>query len=395
MAVTTFVGQRSALFRLAFVTAVLTVATLGFYRFWMKTRLRRWYWSAVRPGGTSLEYVGEPLEKLLGFLIAVVFLAFYLGLVNLVLVFGSFALLNGIGGGYALYFLGVVPLIFYARYRARRYVLGRTRWRGIRFGVRPGAWGYAARALGHWLLTLATLGLWWPRMTFALERYRIDRTSYGDLDMVQGGGWRMLYPPFGPLLAGALLSALTGLAAIEQSAQTGAAPILWLLAATVPLTLYGLVHYSVHATRLLVSARRAGPLGLIARPRVPRVLGIYALGGLATLAGIVALMIATGAVLVGLTIAVSGSTGPLEGLTEGGEGPVWLLTALGVLSYFLIFLGFGILRHIFILMPLWRHYAQTLTITGMAALPRVQQTRRDQMTQAEGFAEALDVGAAL
>jgi hypothetical protein len=34
----------------------------------MKTRLRRWYWSSIRPDGLPLEYFGDPLEKLLGIL---------------------------------------------------------------------------------------------------------------------------------------------------------------------------------------------------------------------------------------------------------------------------------------------------------------------------------------
>ena len=84
-----FTGNRSALFWLALKTGFWTVLTLGFYRFWMKTRLRRWYWSAIRPGGHPLEYVGDPWEKLLGFFIAVVVLTFYIGIVNLVLMFVS------------------------------------------------------------------------------------------------------------------------------------------------------------------------------------------------------------------------------------------------------------------------------------------------------------------
>ena len=69
-------GRTGPLLGLAIKTGIFTVLTLGLYRFWMKTRLRRWYWSSVRPGGQPLEYVGEPMEKLLGFLIAVVIMAF-------------------------------------------------------------------------------------------------------------------------------------------------------------------------------------------------------------------------------------------------------------------------------------------------------------------------------
>ena len=95
-----FVGNRSALFWLALKTGFWTVLTLGFYRFWMKTRLRRWYWSAIRPGGHPLEYVGDPLEKLLGFFIAVVILTFYIGIVNLLLMFVSFSFFQNSFVGY-------------------------------------------------------------------------------------------------------------------------------------------------------------------------------------------------------------------------------------------------------------------------------------------------------
>ncbi|MEM8592624.1 MAG: DUF898 family protein, partial [Pseudomonadota bacterium] len=44
-------GRRRRLFGLALWTGFLTVLTLGLYRFWARTRLRRWYWSAIRPGG--------------------------------------------------------------------------------------------------------------------------------------------------------------------------------------------------------------------------------------------------------------------------------------------------------------------------------------------------------
>ena len=151
-----FVGNRSALFWLALKSGFWTVLTLGFYRFWMKTRLRRWYWSSIRPGGHPLEYVGDPLEKLLGFFIAVVILTFYIGIVNLLLMFVSFSFFQSSFIGYFASFLGVIPVWFYAQYRARRYVLGRTRWRGVRFGLEPGAWGYAWRALVHWLITICT-----------------------------------------------------------------------------------------------------------------------------------------------------------------------------------------------------------------------------------------------
>jgi len=387
---TEFAGRRWPLFRLALGTSILTILTLGFYRFWMKTRLRRYYWSSVRPAGSPVEYVGEPLEKLLGFLIAVVFLAFYLGLVNLLLVFASFSLFQTNAVAYFLSFLGVIPLWFYASYRARRYVLARTRWRGIRFGLEPGAAGYAWRAMGHWLAVIATAGLAWPRMTFWLEKYRTDRTSFGALRLHQGGDVAGLYQAFAHLMIGAVFATMT----IAVAVANDNGRFLWLLAVFVPWALFGLVHYRVQAFRYLSEAKTAGPLGLIARPRVGRVAWIWVSGG------VMAMVLPFFVVLV-LLVAIVGQTGsdydPSQAIQTllSGILPYWAIVLVGATLYFAIFVSFAVLRHVFLTQPLWRHYADTLTLTGAVNLPTVVQRPRDTFDEAEGIAEALDVGAAI
>ncbi|RVT82317.1 DUF898 family protein [Rhodobacteraceae bacterium CCMM004] len=386
---TEFVGRRGPLFWLALRSAVLTLLTLGLYRFWMKTRLRRYYWSSVRPGGLPLEYVGEPMEKLLGFLIAVVILAFYIGIVNLALMFGSFAILHGNMAAYVLSFVGVIPIVFYARYRARRYVLARTRWRGIRFGVEPGAWGYAWRALLHWATTLLTLGLLWPRMTFWLEKYRTDRTRYGILRLHQGGRWTMLVPAYAHVLIGAVFSLLV----LILPTLEGLPPLWPMLFVFVPWLLYGIVHYQVTATRILADYKTAGGLRLSARPRPWRVVRIYALGTALTVLGLVALLIVVAAVMVALFTAFGVTN--IGRLLETQDPPLWLTTAGAVAAYFAFFIALGVFRHVFLTLPLWRHYAETLAVAGTGQLSRVRQVPRDRHTEAEGFAEALDLGAAI
>ncbi len=385
---TDFAGSQGPLFRLALRTGLLTVLTLGIYRFWMKTRLRRYYWSAVRPGGHPLEYVGDPTEKLLGFLIAVVALAFYIGIVNLILMYLSFALFQGDVTAYALSFAGVIPIWFYAMYRARRYVLARTRWRGIRFGVEPGAWGYAARALLHWTITIVSLGLLWPRMTFMLEKYKIDRTFLGNQRLNQGGRWQMLYRPFLPAAlcgAGILLGSL---AFGTEAADIG----LLLLLPSAFAILPALVHYNVQSRRLLANTRTAGPLGLQAHPRTSRVLGIYAGGYALILLALGALLFAV-AIAFGVFFGLASAT--LPNLGNLPEVPVWIPAAFGIATYFAFFLLWGVLGHVFVTLPLWRHYAETLTVTGTENLSALRQRPRDELEQAEGFAEALDLGAAI
>jgi len=387
---TAFLGRRWPLFRLALGTAVLTILTLGLYRFWMKTRLRRYYWSSIRPAGAPVEYLGTPLEKLLGFLIAVVFLAFYLGIVNLLLVFASFSLFQTDGVAYALSFLGVIPLWFYASYRARRYVLARTRWRGIRFAMAPGAWGYAWRALGHWALVIVTLGLAWPRMTFWLEKYRTDRMFYGTLPLHQGGDVATLYQGFAPLMIGVVFSGLT--IAIATANENGRFLLLLLL--TVPVGFYGIVQYRVHAFRVLTNGKTAGPLGLIARPRVGRVLRIWLVGGVLSLVLPLLIVATAGA---GMMAWVGPENDPSEALQIllGGILPGWAIIGVGVVLYFAVFVSFAVLRHVFLTQPLWHHYAETLEVTGTAHLASVAQRPLDTFREAEGIAEALDVGAAL
>lgn len=388
---TDFAGGRWTLCKLALKTGLLTILTLGFYRFWMKTRLRRWYWSSIRPGGLPLEYVGDPLEKLLGFFIAVVIMAFYIGIVNLILMFASLSLFASSVTAYATSFIGVIPIWFFARYRARRYVLGRTRWRGVRFGLEPGAWGYAVRAMWHWFLTIITLGLLWPRKAFYLEKYMTDRTVFGSVTLHQGGTWTMLARPFAPVSIGVLLLAVSATGFYTENPA-----VLGLAVVAAPLTIAAIIYYSVQATRLLANTKTAGGVSLFAAPKAGKIGRIYVFGYLATVL----------LVLVPL-IPITAAVGLFEGqrIRASWDGdlptsevyglPMWVWTALGLLAYFAMFLMWFVLRHIFVTMPLMRHYSETLTIENADALAAISQKDRDDFREAEGFAEALDLGAAI
>lgn len=389
---TEFVGKRGRLFKLALLTGLWTVLTLGFYRFWMKTRLRRWYWSSIRPGGLPLEYVGDPLEKLLGFCIAVVILAFYIGIVNLILMFASLSLFASNFTAYAVSLVGVIPIWFFATYRARRYVLARTRWRGVRFGLEPGAWGYAARALWHWLLTIVTLGVLWPRKTFYLEKYRTDRTVYGSVTLQQNGTWTMLMPVFVHVLIG---GCLLGVAC--SGVYTNTPSIMGLFVVAVPWFAFGVVFYTAQSTHLLAAHKSAGDVGLSARPQSGVIARIYGFGYLATglivTVPLVPILAVVGYLQSARLAAATWDTNLSEGAILGL--PLWVWTILGVFAYFAVFLMWAVLRHCFVTMPLWRHFAQTLTIENPAALATIRQKDRDEFREAEGFAEALDLGAAI
>src|SRR6476469_4987714 len=69
-----FNGVQDAFWRLLTRGAVLLHVTLGVYRFWLQTDVRRFLWNNTEIAGENLEYIGTARELLLGFLVAIVFL---------------------------------------------------------------------------------------------------------------------------------------------------------------------------------------------------------------------------------------------------------------------------------------------------------------------------------
>lgn len=415
-----FVGKRGALFWLALKTGFFTILTLGFYRFWMKTRLRRWYWSAIRPGGHPMEYVGDPIEKLLGFFIAVVILTFYIGIVNLLLMFVSFSVFSSSWLGYIASFAGVVPLWFYASYRARRYVLARTRWRGVRFGLEKGAWGYAGRALWYWALTIVTLGVLWPRMTFLLEKYRTDRTYFGSARLHQGGRWTMLYRAADPFAASILLlgaslfwvlwynpifpgtDTTTAMLASEFEAmrrgQWSAMDLhrplrLFLIPLALSGMLFGAIYYNWVAKRIMAGHKRADGIDFASNLSGLRVTSIYVLGNflsyMVLVVGIVLLVFMAAAIFGFGFVPEAAQVGMLATM------PRWATLLLLGVVYVSIFLLWGVLHNTFVTFPLMRHMARTTSLPQTAGLAQISQRSRDAFAEAEGFSEALDLGAAI
>lgn len=389
-----YVGRGKPLFWLVAKTLVLTVLTLGIYRFWMKTRLRRYYWSSVQPGGVPFEYTGTGLEKLLGFLIAVVILAIYLGFVNLALSFVGLAFFQGNPLALNLSFLAVVPLIFYARYRGRRYLLSRTRWRGVRFGADQAAGKYMWAALGHTLLSILTLGVLVPRQTFKLEKFVTDRTWYGDVRMEQGGTWTMLLKPWLWIYAGVLLAvaSIWGLVTYQNG---------WMglgLAAGYLLMIWAMVHFSVQSFRILADHKTVGQgVGLSSGVRTGSVVWIYVAGGFAMFFAMIVVLIALaviGAFVGSSTSSWDFSFNGFGEMVEATNGDLALLL-YGVFGYFLFLMIIGSLAHVLFIQPLLRHYAVKTKLHNAGELDRVGQRAHDENVEAGGFADALDVGAAI
>jgi uncharacterized membrane protein YjgN (DUF898 family) len=181
-----FSGDRGEFFRLTARGAALELVTFGFYRFWLVTDIRRHLWSHTAIDGDAAEYTGRGKELLIGFLFAMAILVPIYLVYALISIeaerfkaFGSFPLLIG------FYAFGQ-----FAIYRARRYRLTRTIWRGVRFWMDGSGWAYAWRAMLWGCLVLLTLGFALPWRAAALERYKMRHSHYGELQgRFEGRGW--------------------------------------------------------------------------------------------------------------------------------------------------------------------------------------------------------------
>ncbi len=204
-------------------TTLLTVLTLGIYRFWAKTRIRRYIWSHVSILGERFEYTGLGRELFFGFLIVLAIFAALTLVSNLLQI-----ALAGFGpwGGPAVN-LAYLGLIFYllpvATYRARRYQLSRTLWRGVRGSQTGSSFAYGAWAFGLQLLSYLTLGLIAPFMRTMLYRRRITNTWLGDQQFSFEGGAARLYAPWMLVfLPGAVAVAMVGYVLYLSADEIGA-----------------------------------------------------------------------------------------------------------------------------------------------------------------------------
>lgn len=413
-------GSRAAVFGIAFVQMLITVLTLGVGRFWMITRLRQFHWSAFSIDDDPFEYTGKAIELLIGFLIALVILAAYLMVVNLSLAFVGFSYFDGNPLALQLSVLALIPIGFWAQYRARRYILSRTRWRGVRFGVEPAAWAYMWRALGLSALTVLTLGLAYPYQQMTLARFTTNRTYFGSLGFEQQGS-------VGPLFRSWLL-VITPLIivfsfAIAQWAQIAAevdtvdildgegelsldfgdgAPVtggLVIFAIFAALWAYVLwLRHSVFSFRYLNSNKvLASATTFDLRLGFWAVVGVYVMGGIiiAILSSIIMTVFST---LLGM-IVYAGGVDPeqLQKLAEGEFlfADMSILIALAV-AYLFAIVAIISLSQAFITLPMMRMIARTTEVYGIEEVARAQQRARDEQVEAGGFADALgaDVGGA-
>ncbi|MGA7389997.1 MAG: DUF898 family protein [Pseudolabrys sp.] len=402
-----FLGQRRSYWRLLIRGAALLMVTLGIYRFWLATDVRRFLWSNTEIAGEALEYTGTALELLHGFLVAIailipVYAGFFLAALDL-------GILGKSSGVIAFAALGVLGQ--YAIYRARRYRLTRTIYRGLRFHQQGSAWVYALRAMLWWIITALTFGLAYPFQIASLERYKMRNTFYGDLaGSFEASGfalfvrglpmWLLLFAPF-VLAARGFMGAVDWKALTDALAQggddvmskieggnpgLGAAIVFAMLMAGASITFAALL-YPVFQTVVLrwwSSGLRFGDIKVRSRLRMRHLYGAYArFVGYAMLFG-VAMGIVGALVLVPMGVAVS-----IGKVATAGQIAATLVLLVG---YVITALGLSTIYRATVLLSLWQLGMESLHLSGLSALEKVKATGRPSSALGEGLADALNVG---
>lgn len=183
----TFSGSGAEYFRIWIVNLLLTVATLGIYSAWAKTRRLQYFYRNTHLAGASFDFRGNPQAILRGRLVAVALVAAYH------YAFGFSRLTGAVIVGLLL-----AGLPFMMR-SALRFRLSNTWYRGLPFGfdgsirqaylvyllpvaifVVPGALVALAPGNAALLGAFTLLYLCWPLMHGAMKGYQHKHLMYGD-----------------------------------------------------------------------------------------------------------------------------------------------------------------------------------------------------------------------
>jgi uncharacterized membrane protein YjgN (DUF898 family) len=371
-----FSGDRGEFRRLVARGAGLELITVGFYRFWLATDIRRHLWSNTLIDGDAAEYTGRGRELLIGFLFALAILVpvylvyFIVGLeVERFRAFASFPL-----------FLFFYLFGQFAIYRARRYRLTRTVWRGVRFWMDGSGWAYAMRAALWGLLALITLGLALPWREAALERYKMRHCYYGDLQgSFEGSGWEFFQRGWWLWLL-----AVISLVAMSLTKFLPGTPLLAVLAAPF---IYGA--FKAVEWRWWISGIRFGRVRLESSLLRGALVGRYwkAIGWLLL---IVALFV--GYLFAGAALISSMSHKPIAKFFNPADlqGNVSMIV-LALIGYLAFVLALNVVLRVYLLRDVWVKILASTNVHGIEAAANVAAKGDLASALGEGLADGLDV----
>lgn len=190
----TFRGDWREFAPIAFTNLLLTIVTLGIYRFWATTRERRYLWSRTHFIDDTLEWTGTGLELFVGFLLVAVLLFAPLTVLSFILqglLFQDQPLIAFVIG--AAIYIFIFYLVGVARFRALRYRLSRSFWHGIRGGADEQGFAYGWSNMWRNFVGNIALGLMIPWAMTTLWNERWGKMSYGPHQFRAEANWTNIF----------------------------------------------------------------------------------------------------------------------------------------------------------------------------------------------------------
>jgi uncharacterized membrane protein YjgN (DUF898 family) len=184
----------------------MMLVTLGVYSFWGRTEIRRRMWASVRLDGEPLVYHGSGLELFKGFVAAMLLVLLPIFLLSTVMVVAYGQASQSWATYQMALFVVVYPVLkALAQYRARRFRLARTSWRGIRGSLVGSSSEFAFLSWATSLLYPLTLGWIAPWRALYVQRFLVGDTMLGDRRLRLGGSTAKLYMTFSVLWIGTVV----------------------------------------------------------------------------------------------------------------------------------------------------------------------------------------------
>ncbi len=338
---------------IAFTNLLLTIVTLGIYKFWATTRERRYLWSRTRFIDDRLEWTGTGLELFVGFLLAIVVI--FVPLVGLQLL-AQGLIFRGQNALAGLLFVLLYFLLFYlvgvAIFRALRYRLSRTYWHGIRGGSNDQGLGYGLQYMWRTIVGFLAFGVMIPWSMTTLWNRRWNQMSFGPMQFNASADWNRIIARW--LLIYLLLIVMGVVVA------AGIGGMAWMMAD------------SMQSTDEMA-------------------------GGVMLAVGLVFIAIYIVVPLIFLTFYAAYFREAIGKLELGGlsfaftaRTKDWLLLILGNIGLVIVTLGIGL---IFLSYRNWSFFVRHLEAYGDVHLDDLTQSATRMPGQGEGMLDAFDIGA--
>lgn len=380
-----FDGDWRELAPILLTNLMLSIVTLGFYRFWGIARERRYLWSKTRFIDDRLEWMGTGKELFLGFLLVIAILFVPLLVLQFVV---QALLLQGQGGLAGMLILTVYLVFFYvaglAIFRGLRYRLSRTHWHGIRGGSEDPGFGYGWSYTWKTIVGSFVLGLLIPWSMTSLWSERWNRMSFGPHSFESSPEWgglmrRFLLCYLAPIVAliGAIVAGFVGVASGGPGGAAAVAVILVIIAFYVVLPLLALAYYAAFF-REMIGTLSLSTLDFDFTARTKDWL-LLMLGNV----GLYLLVLLSAFILAAMLGVATLPSNP-EALVNPPIG-TFAIIALAIAIPLGLVGGFVRYRN-------WRFFIRHLEAGGEINLVTLTQSRAPEPRQGEGLLDALDMG---